>query len=613
MVGLKFASAILPFAGGVLSAAISLRQDPQTSGIIWPISYIALGDSFSAGIGAGRYTDPNNPLVVRCKRMSGSYPTQVKGKFPRIDDKNFLFESCSGDKLGGIDSQLSNLGTSRAQVVTLSISGNDFKFSSVVEKCVYNVLALTDGTANSQCDEALEEARALVSDESIWQAYKDQVNKIMSKVMIADIRGIPIPWSVLVITGYPQFWGEVVDGDKCSKTRFPVPLEIFGIVKNGNLMRESVRRSMNEMVKKVNKKIQEEILPINRDKIEFVDIDPLYAGHRFCEKGAADPIGANSDSVWFTSFETILQETKFAPDPNSMLEQQWAPLTQSLKPGDDLLPNELRINSNFHPKTAGHSQTAEAVRKVVVDWGNRHEHTPVPPPQQCLATDAPNLPQKIFISSGTVVDPNGLLYRLRDTLCNNKCEIPAGIDAQAGAIVTGAGGRCEISVGIQGGSEGYAVRDRSISGDEQVKLCWDNLERLITTCVQNQAKHGWQGGIDPNPAFYEAGFRTLNPPDNKHQTIDENHALQKDLSDFQSICGNEDGDCQANSCFGAWGMCTDGRYRGCRCARGTKFNQLEPLENDMKCKTSCCNTSPDHWYTADWCNAHCGGISSQFC
>jgi hypothetical protein len=59
-------------------------------------------------------------------------------------------------------------------------------------------------------------------------------------------------------------------------------------------------------------------------------------------------------------------------------------------------------------------------------------------------------------------------------------------------------------------------------------------------------------------------------------------------------------------------MCTAGIYKGCGCNRNSKFSMDENLEQNMKCKTSCCSTTPDHWYKADWCAAHCGGVSSQF-
>lgn len=168
-------------------ATVSLRGEQFLS---FSLSYRLVANFHR--IGAGKYTQPGNPIVQKCKRMTGSYPTQVKGLFPRIDDKNFLFESCSGDKLENLDSQLSNLDGTHVQVVTLSISGNDFKFSDVVKDCVYNVLpSKTDAEANAECDASLAEAASLIADETIWTTYKNKVNDIMGKVMIQDITGIP--------------------------------------------------------------------------------------------------------------------------------------------------------------------------------------------------------------------------------------------------------------------------------------------------------------------------------------------------------------------------------------------------------------------------------------
>lgn len=457
---------------------------------------------------------------------------------------------------------------------------------------------------------------------------------------------------MLVITGYPKFWGDVKqDDDACSKTRFTVPLDVFKFALRGNLLRADVRRQMNKLVVSVNDKIQSEILPINTNKIEFVDIDPLYEGHRLCEDGAKDPAGANSDSVWFTTFETTLQEDSFVPDPNSALEAQWSSLTQDLQPGDEFLPNELKINSNFHPKTAGHTMTAQAVHDRVVDWGNRHEHTPTPPPQQCVASDAPNLPTRIFVNANTILDPNQLLYELRASKShispvpflrktNDFLQLfaPTNVKFQPGSTpspepsfkgqVVVVKSRSVFRVARKHtlfviapfpamnkhNSAGTIFKTVSLHTHPPTKHTSKLTHRpVINNCINNQPKYGWQAGIDPNPAFYQTGFRTLNAPDGKHSTIDPNHVLQQDLSGFKTICGKDDGWCQSNGCTGVNQMCTEGTYKGCGCAEDSKWNQLEPLEQNMQCKSSCCSTGTDHWYKQDWCNAHCGGVSTQFC
>jgi hypothetical protein len=84
---------------------------------------------FAAGIGAGKYFQPIDDEVTRCKRFDGSYPAQAKALMTMVTA--FDFVACSGDVISGLDGQHQKLGDKRADVVTLSISGNDFKFGMI--------------------------------------------------------------------------------------------------------------------------------------------------------------------------------------------------------------------------------------------------------------------------------------------------------------------------------------------------------------------------------------------------------------------------------------------------------------------------------------------------
>ncbi|KAH8659312.1 SGNH hydrolase-type esterase domain-containing protein [Tricladium varicosporioides] len=618
---------ILSYVVSAFCGTIATRQtDPQTQDINtpWPITYIALGDSFAAGIGAGKYVTPTDDEVKRCKRFDGSYPTQAKALLPHVDDGHFTFQACSGDVLGGIDAQITKVGGKRAHVITLSISGNDFKFSDVVSACVYNYLPTGDAAKEADCNAALKKSAAIIADEAIWNTYKQKVDKIFSDVAITK-DWFNLKWTVLVITGYAKFFGVPDNNDACSKTRFPMPFAL--IPGQGNIMKANIRATMNTLVETVNQNIQSKIVASNPDRIRFVDIDSGFETHRFCEKGETkDPFGLKeqANNVWFTALGTALEETSFVPDSNSALEQEWNAWSSNLPKktnGDnDLipgLPNELQKTSVFHPKTAGHKSTASRVKDAVDLWAKQNGHNGAPPPQVCFGTDAPNIPNRIISIPGLIgppqetVEPNGLIAKLREVVCSNQCKIPDNMDARAGAVATGDGGRCEISLGVQGGSEAYILRDRSISGTDQVQDCWDRTLALITTCVNNGANEGWRGGVDPNPAFYQAGYRKLNA--GKHATISQDHLLQKDLSNFQSVCGKGDGPCQGNGCQGVWYICQAGDYKGCYCGRDSRFSMLPGPDHKLQCHTDCCNTVTNNWYTNDWCAANCGGVSSQFC
>ena len=91
----------------------------------------AFGDSYSAGIGAGRFyqgsTDNRDHI---CARMTGSYPVHLQKMFNPEPSLDFL--SCSGDVLDDIDTQVASLSGKKVDLATLSISGNDFNFANVV-------------------------------------------------------------------------------------------------------------------------------------------------------------------------------------------------------------------------------------------------------------------------------------------------------------------------------------------------------------------------------------------------------------------------------------------------------------------------------------------------
>lgn len=237
-------------------------------------------------------------------------------------------------------------------------------------------------------------------------------------------------------------------------------------------------------------------------------------------------------------------------------------------------------------------------------------------------------------------------------ICNNKCSYPKDIPEGAVAFYKEddkEDARCEISVLLDGGSEAYMMRDRSTGTEAETKNCWDSTMRrkypvqdsylqaltlfftVIDTCVQNTNRHGWQGGVDPAPGFYQTGLRRKDStnPEFPHPSIPDDRAMDRDISGFQSVCSStvpyEGGDCQKNDCDGAWNQCTFGKYMGCNCKYGTKHSMLppRPSSKDIVCKDTCCKTRPintnpedmdnQDWWIPKWCDANCGGRSGQYC
>jgi hypothetical protein len=194
MVGLLSAVAIASLLGAA-AAAPQAQAPPQNPP--WPNSYFALGDSYAAGIGSGKYYHPDEPDNKKCKRFAKSYPALARDTtiFQPVIDATFRFVACSGNVLDDIDRQRTGLG--KAEVVSLSISGNDFGFASVIEACVYTVT----GT-DKACDDALTAAETKVNDAAIWAKYRSKVQDLLNNNMVEDKMQL---WSVLLISGMVLF------------------------------------------------------------------------------------------------------------------------------------------------------------------------------------------------------------------------------------------------------------------------------------------------------------------------------------------------------------------------------------------------------------------------
>ncbi|KAI9786580.1 MAG: hypothetical protein M1839_006129 [Geoglossum umbratile] len=324
------------------SPAIVARALPAV-----PSTYAALGDSFSAGIGAGKYSTTNDDgNGHRCKRFDGSYPQKVFEIAPLRSPTaaNFFFRSCSGDVLDNIDAQITAVGNRKVDFVTLSISGNDFGFGDVVRKCVYAVKVVGRDSA-ALCQTALANAQTKINDATIWAKYNQKVTLIRDRLLNPNF--------IIMITGYAKFFAAPVVGDACDNLSF---LRIVGL---GALkMTAATRTSINSLVTQVNANIQSRVVTNFPGTVSFIDIDSHFENHRFCEAAnAADPIGANDDNVWFNDLRTTLEESSFVGS-NSAEESGWQAWQTDLGTGAVGLPGTLQQSSSFHPKKKGHYGTA---------------------------------------------------------------------------------------------------------------------------------------------------------------------------------------------------------------------------------------------------------------
>lgn len=167
------ALAALAFA---LVAALVLTGPAQAAGP----AYVALGDSYSAGNGAGNYISTSGD----CHRSNSAYPALWASAH---SPSSFTFAACSGAVTSDVlNSQLGGLNSSTG-LVTITIGGNDAGFSDVITTCVTG--------SDSTCVSRVNAAETFVR--STLPGRLDSVyNAIRAKA----------PSARVVVLGYPDIY-----------------------------------------------------------------------------------------------------------------------------------------------------------------------------------------------------------------------------------------------------------------------------------------------------------------------------------------------------------------------------------------------------------------------
>lgn len=144
------------------------------------VSYVALGDSYSSGVGAGNYY----PSSGSCDRSPNAYPVLWANA---SNPASFSFVACSGATTSSvIASQLSAL-SAATTLVSITVGGNDVGFSSVMETCVL-------GTT-SDCVNAVNAA-----EQKMQTQLPGEMNNVLSAIAAAA------PNARVVVLGYPDLY-----------------------------------------------------------------------------------------------------------------------------------------------------------------------------------------------------------------------------------------------------------------------------------------------------------------------------------------------------------------------------------------------------------------------
>src|SRR6476620_11005745 len=125
-------SRLVAFSSSLLLGAVLALTGAATANAassVQAVDYVALGDSYSSGVGSGSYDSASGD----CKRSTKAYPALwANANSP----SSFAFTACSGARTDDVTAgQLSPLNSS-TDLVSISIGGNDAGFADVMTTCV---------------------------------------------------------------------------------------------------------------------------------------------------------------------------------------------------------------------------------------------------------------------------------------------------------------------------------------------------------------------------------------------------------------------------------------------------------------------------------------------
>ncbi len=268
-------------------------QPAQPAFSLWTV----LGDSFTAGPNAGQPVDPQSP---NCYRTDGSWAYQLR-RDPHFFNQNnlggFQMHACTGDTIaqvreGQVDASNSGF-TWLNDLYTITVGGNDLKFSSIVKSCVYNLPSIAGG---GSCSGLLDAAsQALKEGSPFLLDLDDLYNNIKDK---AGAR------ARLLVVPYVSFYNYGTEKHE-TKDNCWVP--------------KDTRKRMDDITDQFNLALKQHAASQGWEILDADRLQSSFDGHRFCEPKTATGDAWFQDNLYKTLAPEDQQAFLDATDPSQVL------------------------------------------------------------------------------------------------------------------------------------------------------------------------------------------------------------------------------------------------------------------------------------------------------
>ena len=255
--------------------------------------WAALGDSFAAGIGAGKSIDRD------CSRYDQAYPAVINDNedvWRKKDDRKFEFLACSGAKTEDVlKKQIPMLQDASLDMATLSISGNDIGLKDILNACIFQWNTGIPPKGSEYCDEVLTTAKKNIDGKELSTSLDNILKDLSKKMKSKDAK---IYW-----TSYANFFS--TETDECDKVTWAFKFNI----KASQYLTKARRQKMNDLTGALHKKLREAIERFG-DQAIWVPWDGavnLMEGH-YCEPGVDENNGKDRETLIFYEWGSTLDE-----------------------------------------------------------------------------------------------------------------------------------------------------------------------------------------------------------------------------------------------------------------------------------------------------------------
>ncbi|EEP82612.1 predicted protein [Uncinocarpus reesii 1704] len=383
----------------------TLPFDPTD--LSWIKKLAAIGDSYSAGIGAGDrlgnlFDVFNSQGDYACSRYDHAYPYLINND-PRLGDlknRKFQFKSCSGAKSDDVlKKQIPSIDSGQ-QAILLSVGGNDVELVNILNQCIYQwgvvnkaqvAIAKAEALKKSQSDDGkfdwaksfdwdalgrgcqgqLDHTQSLINS----KAFSDKIDSVLKAAKAKLAKD-----GMIYVTGYGKFFGEKLTSE-CDKVSWSTWIyKSYNIFQPEAKLTKANRKKMNDLVDSVNNKLKESVKRAGKN------VRPRLM---FYELNTFDPLGttpwkrSNGDAIMgtFSGSVNTFAEITLLLDPKAKIVHEKSVQADKPATGNSLgLENKLPIEDyiavpNLLPDGI---ITNLVIHNMVNDYQKRKGHPSLP-------------------------------------------------------------------------------------------------------------------------------------------------------------------------------------------------------------------------------------------